>query len=58
MVNRKFSFNIKSNLLIYYGDLVENDKSVIHLQHETKIKNVAPYMEKLFMFNSAYALFL
>ena len=43
MVNliHKLSFNINSNQLISYGDLVENDKGVIHLQNETKIKNVA-----------------
>ena len=41
LIIHKLSFNINSNQLISYGDLVENDKGVIHLQNETKIKNVA-----------------
>ena len=58
LIIHKLSFNINSNQLISYSDLVENDKGVIHLQNETKIKNVAPQMEKLLMFNSAHASFL
>ena len=39
---KNLNFNIKSNKLISYGDLIENDKGVIYLQIETKIKNIAP----------------
>ena len=42
VIIHKFSINIKSNQLISPGDLVENYKGVVHLQNETKIKNVAP----------------
>ena len=41
LIIHKLSFNINSNQLIFYGDLVENDKGVIHLQNETKNNSVA-----------------
>ena len=39
LIIHKLSFNMNSNQLISYGDLVENDKGVIHLQNETKIQD-------------------
>ena len=41
LISHKLSFNIKSNQLISYGDLLENDEGVIYLQNETQSKNVA-----------------